>query len=88
MAAINNKAKDDAVQDSTQDTVVKQADLNPVKLRKFIKVPAQLAGAYMGAHFDDEGKSTSEVGPDIIDALKNQFPGIQIQEIDGPPVQD
>lgn len=82
--AANNLSK--AAAPSTTDTpdsetVVKQAALSSERLAKHIRVPAQLAGAYMSATFDDEGNSTGPVDPSVIDALKNQFPGIQIEEL-------
>ena len=62
-----------------QEPVVKQAALSPSKLRSYIRVPKALAGAYLSARFDDEGNSTDLVSPEVVDALKKDFPGINIE---------
>jgi hypothetical protein len=61
---------------------IKQAALTKIKVARHIRVPAQLAGSYMGARFDDAGLSLDAVNPDIIEALEAQFPGIQIEDIE------
>ncbi|HZS45387.1 MAG TPA: hypothetical protein VFC63_09820 [Blastocatellia bacterium] len=38
-------------------------------------------GSYKGVKFDDDGLSESAVNPEIIASLKEQFPGLQIEDV-------
>ncbi len=81
----NSEAKDQvSPSPASSEAFVKQANLSTAKLRKFIKVPKQLAGAYLSARFDDEGRSDAPVDPAVIEALQAQFPGISIEELPSP----
>jgi hypothetical protein len=57
--------------------VITAADL---KSPKRIRIPG-FRGAFMDAHFDDEGNSKSPVNPNTIEALQKQFPNVELQDI-------
>jgi hypothetical protein len=82
----NAEALADAAEGTGQSTV-KQANLSPRKLARFIQVPKQLAGVYLSARFDDEGKSDAPVDPQVIEQLQVDFPGIPIDYLDGEKEQ-
>lgn len=83
MAAKNDKAEDKAPETAPEagndNAVLKQAALG---VSKRIRVPKALAGGYMSAHFDDNGVSANPVAPSVIEALKAQFPGIPIEDVE------
>jgi len=47
---------------------------------KRIRIPG-FRGAFMDAHFDDDGNSKAPVNPATIEALQKQFPQITVEEI-------
>ena len=65
-----------------QSAEAKQAVITVADLQspKRIRIPG-FRGAFMDAHFNDEGISDAPVNPDTVDALQKQFPDAEIQDV-------
>ena len=75
-------ANDKKATSAPQTAETKQGAITPADLQspKRIRIPG-FRGAFMDAHFDDEGNSAAPVSPKTIEALQNQFPETAIREI-------
>jgi len=65
-----------------QTVEAKQAVITASDLRspKRIRISG-FRGAFMDAHFSDEGISDAPVNPDTVDALQKQFPDAEVQQV-------
>ena len=75
-------ANDKKTTSPIQTAETKQGAITPADFQspKRIRIPG-FRGAFMDAHFDDEGNSEATVSPNTIVALQKQFPQITVEEI-------